>query len=128
MVQIAPPEGLAQRSLTHVWHPCTQMQRAAQLPPLAIVRGQGPWLFDDQNRRYFDAISSWWVNLFGHADGRINAALKDQLDRLPHVMLAGCTHEPAVRLAERLSALTGGCWATVFSPATAPRPSRLRSR
>ena len=84
------------------------MQRAAQVPPLPIVRGQGVWLFDEDGRRYFDTISSWWVNLFGHADARINAALKDQLDTLPHVMLAGCTHAPAVELAERLSALTGG--------------------
>ena len=99
---------LQQRSLTHVWHPCTQMQRAASVPPLPIVRGEGPWLFDDAGRRYFDTSSSWWVNLFGHADARINAALKDQLDTLPHVMLAGCTHAPAVELAERLSALTDG--------------------
>lgn len=84
------------------------MQRASAVPPLAITHGQGPWLFDDSGRRYFDAISSWWVNLFGHADVRLNAALKDQLDRLAHVMLAGCTHAPAVELAERLSALTGG--------------------
>ena len=97
---------LARRSLAAVWHPCTQMQRAAQVPPLAIVRGEGPWLFDDAGQRYFDTSSSWWVNLFGHADARINAALKDQLDTLPHVMLAGCTHAPAVELAERLSALT----------------------
>jgi len=99
---------LAQRSLAAVWHPCTQMQRAAKVPPLAIVRGEGPWLFDDTGRRYFDTSSSWWVNLFGHADTRLNAALKDQLDTLAHVMLAGCTHAPAVELAERLSALTGG--------------------
>ncbi|MEO7160601.1 MAG: adenosylmethionine--8-amino-7-oxononanoate transaminase [Polaromonas sp.] len=99
---------LQQRSLAAVWHPCTQMQRAAAVPPLAIVRGEGPWLFDDAGRRYFDTSSSWWVNLFGHADARINAALKDQLDTLPHVMLAGCTHAPAVELAERLSALTDG--------------------
>jgi adenosylmethionine-8-amino-7-oxononanoate aminotransferase len=97
-----------QRSLRHVWHPCTQMQRAAELPPLPIARGQGPWLEDQEGRRYFDATSSWWVNLFGHADPGINAALKDQLDRLEHVMLAGCTHAPAVELAERLNALTGG--------------------
>lgn len=103
----APPD-LARRSIQAIWHPCTQMQRAAAVPPLAITRGEGPWLFDDCGRRYFDAISSWWVNLFGHADARINAALKDQLDRLSHVMLAGCTHAPAVELAERLSALTGG--------------------
>lgn len=99
---------LVARSLASVWHPCTQMQRAAQVPPLPIVRGQGVWLYDEDGRRYFDAISSWWVNLFGHADARINAALKDQLDTLPHVMLAGCTHAPAVALAERLSALTAG--------------------
>ena len=99
---------LVARSLASVWHPCTQMQRAAQVPPLPIVRGHGVWLYDEDGHRYFDAISSWWVNLFGHADARINAALKDQLDTLPHVMLAGCTHAPAVELAERLSALTGG--------------------
>lgn len=103
-----PATSLAQRSLTAVWHPCTQMQRAAQVPPLAITRGEGPWLLDDTGRRYFDTSSPWWVNLFGHADARINAALKDQLDTLPHVMLAGCTHAPAVEVAERLSALTDG--------------------
>jgi adenosylmethionine-8-amino-7-oxononanoate aminotransferase len=96
------------RSLRAVWHPCTQMQRAAAVPPLPIARGEGPWLIDQNGQRYFDAISSWWVNLFGHADARLNAALIDQLQTLPHVMLAGCTHAPAVELAERLSALTGG--------------------
>lgn len=103
-----------QRSLHSVWHPCTQMQRAATVPPLPIARGEGPWLIDHEGRRYFDATSSWWVNLFGHADARINAAIKDQLDRLPHVMLAGCTHAPAVELAERLSALTGGALGHCF--------------
>lgn len=102
------PSDLQQRSPAHIWHPCTQMQRAAAVPPLPLVRGQGPWLFDDTGRRYFDTSSSWWVNLFGHADTRINAALQDQLDRLPHVMLACCTHAPAVELADRLSALTDG--------------------
>jgi adenosylmethionine---8-amino-7-oxononanoate aminotransferase len=105
---------LSQRSLHAIWHPCTQMQRAAHSPPLAIQRGQGPWLFDEEGRRYFDANSSWWVNLFGHADVRINAALRDQLDCLPHVMLAGCTHAPAVELAERLSAKTGGALGHCF--------------
>ncbi|MDO8731548.1 MAG: aminotransferase class III-fold pyridoxal phosphate-dependent enzyme, partial [Actinomycetota bacterium] len=104
----APHQDLAWRSSAAIWHPCTQMQRAATVPPLPIVRGEGPWLFDDSGHRYFDTSSSWWVNLFGHADARINAALKEQLDTLPHVMLAGCTHAPAVELAERLSALTGG--------------------
>lgn len=103
-----------QRSLKAVWHPCTQMARAQDVPPLPIVRGQGPWLFDHQGRRYFDANSSWWVNLFGHADAQLNDAIKQQLDTLPHVMLAGCTHEPAVRLAERLSARTGGVLGHLF--------------
>ncbi|MEJ6007572.1 adenosylmethionine--8-amino-7-oxononanoate transaminase [Paucibacter sp. AS339] len=96
------------RSRAAVWHPCTQMARAEVVPPLPIARGAGPWLYDYEGRRYFDANSSWWVNLFGHADAGINAAIKQQLDTLPHVMLAGCTHAPAVRLAERLSARTCG--------------------
>jgi len=96
------------RSLASVWHPCTQMQRAALVPPLPIARAQGPWLYDAEGARYFDCNSSWWVNLFGHADAGIVAAIQDQLHTLPHVMLAGCTHEPAVRLAERLAARTGG--------------------
>lgn len=104
----------AQRSLTQVWHPCSPIQRLAACAPLPLVRGQGPWLFDPDGRRYFDAISSWWVNLFGHADPRIGAAVKDQLDRLPHVMLAGCTHESAVLLAERLSQRTGGVLGHAF--------------
>jgi adenosylmethionine-8-amino-7-oxononanoate aminotransferase len=102
------------RSLAAVWHPCTQMARAQDVPPLPIARGEGPWLIDHEGRRYFDANSSWWVNLFGHADPGLNDAIKRQLDTLPHVMLAGCTHEPAVRLAERLSARTGGALGHLF--------------
>lgn len=105
---------LQQRSLAAVWHPCTQMARAEVVPPLPIARGSGAWLVDTDGKRYFDANSSWWVNLFGHADPAINAAIKRQLDLLPHVMLAGCTHEPAVLLAEKLSALTGGALGHTF--------------
>jgi adenosylmethionine---8-amino-7-oxononanoate aminotransferase len=94
------------RSLRAVWHPCTQMKHHERLPLIPVARGHGPWLYDRAGQRYLDAISSWWVNLFGHANPRINAALKDQLDTLEHAMLAGCTHEPAIELAERLSALT----------------------
>ncbi|WP_405053931.1 adenosylmethionine--8-amino-7-oxononanoate transaminase [Variovorax soli] len=97
-----------QRSRRHVWHPCTQSSRLDAVPPLPIARGEGVWLIDHDGRRYLDATSSWWVNLFGHAHPAINAALKQQVDVLPHVMLAGCTHAPAVELAERLGALTGG--------------------
>lgn len=105
---------LQDRSRAAVWHPCTQMARLAQVPPLPIARGDGPWLIDTDGRRYFDANASWWVNLFGHSDRALHDAIKAQLDTLPHVMLAGCTHEPAVRLAERLSARTGGSLGHAF--------------
>lgn len=105
---------LQDRSRAAVWHPCTQMARLADVPPLPIARGEGPWLIDTDGRRYFDANSSWWVNLFGHSDRTLIDAIKAQLDTLPHVMLAGCTHEPAVRLAERLSARTGGALGHAF--------------
>jgi adenosylmethionine---8-amino-7-oxononanoate aminotransferase len=96
---------LSARDLAVVWHPCTQMKDHEQVPMIPIRRGEGVWLEDLDGNRYLDAISSWWVNLFGHANPRINAAIRDQAERLEHVMLAGFTHEPAVRLAERLVAL-----------------------
>jgi len=83
------------------------MQHHETVPLIAVSHGRGPWLYDHEGRRYLDAISSWWVNLFGHANPRINAALKDQLDKLEHAMLAGFTHEPVIQLSEQLSALTG---------------------
>jgi len=97
---------LRARDLAHVWHPCTQMKdHEREMPLLPIRRGAGAWLEDYDGRRYLDAISSWWVNLFGHANPRINAAVAAQLEALPHVMFAGFTHEPALQLAERLAAL-----------------------
>jgi adenosylmethionine-8-amino-7-oxononanoate aminotransferase len=77
------------------------------VPLIAVSHGKGPWLYDHEGRRYLDGISSWWVNLFGHANPRINAALKDQLDKLEHAMLAGFTHEPVIELSEQLASLTG---------------------
>ena len=96
---------LTQRGLRVLWHPCTQMHDHESCPPIAIRRGQGVWLEDYEGRRYLDAISSWWVNLFGHANPRINAAITDQLGKLEHVILAGFTHAPIVTLSERLVAL-----------------------
>lgn len=95
------------RSLKAVWHPCTQMKQHETLPLVPIARADGMWLIDFEGKRYLDAVSSWWVNLFGHCNPRINAALKDQLDQLDHVMLAGFTHQPVVELSERLSRLSG---------------------
>ena len=96
---------LLARSLSAVWHPCTQMKRHETLPLVAIARGSGVWLYDQEGKRYLDAVSSWWVNLFGHSNPRINAAITDQLGKLEHVMLAGFTHEPVVQLSERLAQL-----------------------
>lgn len=99
---------LQERSLKTVWHPCTQMKQHESMPLIPIVRGQGVWLYDSEGKRYLDAIGSWWVNLFGHANPRINAAIRDQLDKLEHVMLAGFTHESVVELSERLRKLVSG--------------------
>jgi adenosylmethionine-8-amino-7-oxononanoate aminotransferase len=102
----APSGTLVERDLRVLWHPCTQMKDHEALPPIAIKRGAGAWLEDFEGKRYLDAVSSWWVNLFGHSNPRINAALRDQLGELEHVIFAGFTHEPAVLLSERLLALT----------------------
>jgi adenosylmethionine---8-amino-7-oxononanoate aminotransferase len=98
---------LSARSCAAVWHPCSQMKGHETQALLAVARAQGVWLFDPEGNPYLDAISSWWVNLFGHAHPHLNAALIDQLGALSHVMLAGCTHEPVVALSERLAQLTG---------------------
>jgi adenosylmethionine-8-amino-7-oxononanoate aminotransferase len=90
------------------------MQHHETVPLVAVQRGSGPWLYDHDGNRYLDAISSWWVNLFGHANPRINDALKQQLDTLEHAMLAGFTHEPVVVLSEKLSALTDGALGHCF--------------
>lgn len=95
-----------ERSLRAVWHPCTQMKTQASAPMLPIVAGEGAWLIDSEGGRYLDMVSSWWVNLFGHREPRITAAIRAQLDRIEHVMLAGFTHEPVVQLSEQLAALT----------------------
>lgn len=105
MVSGDPNREWLERSRRAVWHPCTQMKVHETLPLVPIERGAGAWLFDFGGRRYLDAVSSWWVNLFGHANVRINAALIDQLATLEHALLAGFTHRPVVELSERLAAL-----------------------
>lgn len=97
---------IAQRDLSVVWHPCTQMKDHESLPLVPIRSGKGVWLEDFDGNKYLDAISSWWVNIFGHANPRINAAIKDQLEHLEHVILAGFSHQPVVELSERLVAMT----------------------
>ncbi len=99
-------QSFSARDLSVLWHPCTQMKDHETLPIIPIKKGQGVWLEDFDGNHYLDAISSWWVNLFGHANPYINAALKDQLDTLEHVIFAGFTHESAIKLAEKLVEVT----------------------
>ncbi len=103
-----------ERDLAVLWHPCTQMKDHEFLPMIPIRRGQGVWLEDFEGKRYLDAISSWWVNIFGHANAHINAAISRQMSELEHVLLAGFTHEPVIRLSEKLVEITPAKLERVF--------------
>ena len=105
---------LVDRSLAAVWHPCTQMKQHESFPLVAITKGRGAWLYDENGKALLDSISSWWTNLFGHSNSRINQAITSQLEKIEHVMLAGFTHLPVVELSERLSALTNHHLGHVF--------------
>ena len=97
---------LTKLDLSLIFHPCTQMKDHETLPMIPISRGEGVYLYDFEGNRYLDAISSWWVNLFGHSNKYISSEIKKQLDTLEHVLLAGFTHQPAVELAKRLVDIT----------------------
>ena len=98
---------ISKRSRAAVWHPCTQMKDHEWLPLVPIKSVEGAWLTDFEGKKYLDAVSSWWTNIFGHRHPSIVTALKKQLDELDHVLLGGFTHEPVVALSERLKKLTG---------------------
>lgn len=98
-------ESWQRRDLAHIWHPCSQMKDYEAFPPIIIRKGRGVWLEDMQGKQYLDAVASWWVNLFGHAHPEISAAVTQQLQDLEHVIFANFSHEPAIRLAEGITAL-----------------------
>ncbi|HEY4323436.1 MAG TPA: adenosylmethionine--8-amino-7-oxononanoate transaminase [Mucilaginibacter sp.] len=97
---------LIDRDLKVIWHPYTQMKTTP--PPVAIVKGEGACLFDENGKKYIDAVSSWWVNIHGHAHPYIAKKVSEQLTKLEHVIFAGFTHEGAVELAERLLEILPG--------------------
>jgi len=105
---------MMQRDLEVIWHPCTQMKDHETLPLVPIKSGKGIYLYDFEGNSYIDAVSSWWVNLFGHANTVINDKIKVQLDKLEHVLLAGFTHEPAIELAHKLVNITPEALQKVF--------------
>ena len=105
---------LIHRSLSSVWHPCSQMKQYETFPLIPLECGKSVWLYNFEGNRYLDAVSSWWVNLFGHCNPRINAALKDQLERLEHAMLAGFTHEPVIEHGRSDTDGRCGWWGDTF--------------
>ncbi len=96
---------IEERDLRHIWHPCAQMKDYEQLPPMVIDHAKGAWLCDVHGKSYLDIVSSWWANLLGHSNEKINARIAAQLDRLEHVIFANFSHRPAIELAERLATL-----------------------
>ncbi len=105
---------LIRRDLAVLWHPCTQMHDHESVPLLPVRTARGVWLEDGQGGRWLDAVSSWWTCLFGHRHPPIVEAIERQLGELDHVILAGCSHEPAVRLAEALREVAPPGLARVF--------------
>jgi adenosylmethionine-8-amino-7-oxononanoate aminotransferase len=97
---------LQQKDLQYIWHPCSQMKDYEDFPPIIIERGKGAYLYDVDGKSYLDAVSSWWVNLFGHANVRINKALSVQAQKLEHVIFANFSHAPAIDVAEEIVRIT----------------------
>lgn len=93
---------LEERDLKHIWHPCSQMKDYEELKPIVIDHGKGVYLYGTDGKEYMDVISSWWCNLLGHCNADIIEGMKEQLDRLEHVLFANFTHEPAIKLCEQL--------------------------
>jgi len=102
------------KDLKYVWHPYTQMKDCETLPPLFIKRAKGIKLYDNKGKFYYDTISSWWCNIHGHNHPGIKAAIKRQLDLVEHVLFAGITHEPGIRLAEKLISIAPDNLTRVF--------------
>ena len=97
---------LQQKDLKYIWHPCSQMKDYEDFPPIILARGKGAYVYDTEGKSYLDAVSSWWVNLFGHANDRINRALREQSEKLEHAIFANFSHEPAIDLAQEIVRLT----------------------
>lgn len=91
------------KDLKYIWHPCSQMKDYEELLPIVVDYGRGVYLYDIEGNRYADVVSSWWCNLLGHCNPKINNAVKKQIDALEHVIFANFTHKPVINLCEKLS-------------------------
>lgn len=94
---------LVEEDLKYIWHPCSQMKDYQELKPIIIKQGKGVYLYDKDGKEYIDIISSWWCNLLGHCNPKINEAIKNQLDKLEHVIFANFSHQGAIELCQELS-------------------------
>ena len=103
-----------EKDLKYIWHPYTQMKDCEKFPPILIERAKGIKLYDNKGNCYYDTISSWWCNIHGHNHPEINKAIKGQLNSFEHVLFAGFTHKPAIKLAEQLVAITPDNLTKVF--------------
>ena len=92
----------AKEDLKYIWHPCSQMKDYEELPPIVVDRAEGINIYDVDGNCYKDVVSSWWCNLLGHCNPRINTAIKNQLDKLEHVIFANFTHKTAITLCQKL--------------------------
>lgn len=97
---------LQEKDLKYIWHPYTQMKDMEDEKPIIIEKGKGLYIWDVDGNKYMDSISSWWVNTLGHSNDRLNQALKNQVEKIEHVLLAGFSHIPAIELAEGLINIT----------------------
>ena len=102
------------RDLKYIWHPCSQMKDYEDFPPIVIERGKGAYLYDMEGKKYLDAVSSWWVNIFGHANDRISGTVSRQAEKLEHVIFSNFTHPAAIDLAEEIVRITPEGLAKVF--------------
>lgn len=96
----------SKRDLKYIWHPCSQMKDYEEFPPIVIEKGHGCYLYDIEGNKYLDCISSWWTSTFGHSNKRINDALKNQVDKIEHVIFANFSNKPAIDIAEKLIKIT----------------------
>lgn len=94
---------LQEMDLKYIFHPCSQMKDYENLPPIVIKKGNGIYLEDENGKVYMDCVGSWWVNLFGHCNPRINKAIKEQIDKLEHVIFVNFSHEAGIELVEELA-------------------------
>src|ERR671916_245281 len=124
------PVDHAQLDRDYVWHPFTQQQGWSEEAPLVIERGEGSYLFDTEGRRYLDGTAALWCNVHGHRHPRLDAAVREQLDRVAHTTMLGLSHPPAIELARRLAELSppGRGRASAYALCRPPRRLSRRHR